>query len=235
MTQAELYIEKYKTLEKVVRDTYGLNYADSISFFLSRQDGFSKYKEDIRYCQEVRNWLQHSKKVNGQFAITPNDAVLQFIDALIAKVRNRPRCIDAAVKIESVYTETLDGKVKNTIAEMRKRQFAHIPIVRGGVVIGVFDENSVFNYLAEEQQVRIDEELTFGEIEKYTRLDNREMEIFTFAPCHTYLDELEERFEKAFHQGKRIGMAFLTADGQRTSPLKGIITAWDIIAADTEG
>ncbi len=233
MTQAELYIEKYKTLEKVVRDTYGLNYADSISYFLSRQDGFGKYKEDIRYCQEVRNWLQHNKKVNGQFAITPNDAVLRFIDALIVKVQNRPRCIDAAVKIESVYTETLEGSVKNTIAEMRRRRFAHIPIVRGGVVIGVFDENSVFNYLAEEHQVRIDEELTFGEIEKYTRLDNREMEIFTFAPCHTYLDELEERFEKAFHQGKRIGMAFLTADGQRTSPLMGIITAWDIIAADT--
>ena len=98
MTQAELYIEKYKTLEKVVRDTYGLNYADSISYFLARQDGFSKYKEDIRYCQDVRNWLQHNKKVNGQFAITPNDAMLQFIDALIVKVQNRPRSIDAAVK-----------------------------------------------------------------------------------------------------------------------------------------
>ena len=233
MTQAELYIEKYKTLEKVVRDTYGLNYSDSISYFLSRQDGFGKYKEDIRYCQEVRNWLQHNKKVNGQFAITPNDAMLQFIDALIVKVQNRPRCIDAAVRIGSVYTETLNGRVKTTIAQMREHRFSHIPIVRGGAVIGVFDENAVFNYLAEENRVSIDGELTFGEIEKYIRLDNREMEIFEFAPCHMYLDELEERFEQAFRQGKRIGMAFLTADGQRTSPLKGIVTAWDIIAADT--
>lgn len=234
MTQAELYIEKYKTLEKVVRDTYGLNYADSISYFLAQQAKFNKYKDDIKYCQDVRNWLQHNKKINSQFAISPNDAILQFIDSLILKIKTRPKCIDVAIKIDSVYTETLRGNVKSTIVEMRKHLFTHIPIIRDGAVIGVFDENSIFNYLAAEQIICIDDDLTFGEIQNYIQLDDREMESFEFISCNMYLDELQEYFEKAFKKRKRIGMVFLTSDAKRTSPLQGIITAWDILAADSE-
>lgn len=58
------------------------------------------------------------------------------------------------------------------------------------------------------------------------------MKEFVFIKAAEYVDELEDRVEQAFCKGKRVGMAFLTADGGQTSPLFGIVTTWDIIAAD---
>ena len=208
MTQADLFIEKYKQLEKVVRETYGIKHEESISYCLTHQGKFQKYKDDIRYCQDVRNWLQHNRKINSEFAISPNEAVIQFIESLIQRIQNRPRCIDIAIKIDSVYTETLSGSVKNTILKMREHLYTHIPIVADNVVIGVFDENSIFNYLATEQIIGIDDPLTFNDIRNYLRLDDREMEDFEFVSCNMYLDELEDKFETSFRKGKRIGMVF---------------------------
>ena len=37
MSNAELFIDKYKQLEEVVRTVYNLKYSDSISYYLSGQ------------------------------------------------------------------------------------------------------------------------------------------------------------------------------------------------------
>lgn len=63
MTNAEIFIEKYKQLEEVVRSTYNLRNSDSISFYLSNQNIYQRYRDEIRYCQEVRNLLSHKKRL----------------------------------------------------------------------------------------------------------------------------------------------------------------------------
>ena len=49
MNNTDIYIEKYKELEKAVRNAYGLNKQDSISYYLTNQPRFSRYKDDIQY------------------------------------------------------------------------------------------------------------------------------------------------------------------------------------------
>ena len=51
MTNAEIFIEKYKQLEEVVRSTYNLKNSDSISFYLSNQNIYQRYGDEIKYCQ----------------------------------------------------------------------------------------------------------------------------------------------------------------------------------------
>ena len=158
--------------------------------------------------------------------------MIAFIDRLIERIENRATCRDIQVGINDVYWQPMDGFVKNAMKIMREKMYTHIPILEDGVVIGAFDENSIFNYLADEEIVAIEDDLTFAQIKDYTSLHDREMEEFLFFKSTKYVEELESEFETAFKKGKRIGVTFLTQTGRPTEKLLGIITPWDIIAAN---
>ena len=93
-----------------------------------------------------------------------------------------------------------------------------------------FDENSIFNYLADEEIIGVDDTLTFNDIKKYITLDNREMETFLFFKADAFVEELNRKIESEFNNGRRVGIAFMTATGKQSESLQGIITPWDIIA-----
>ena len=232
MSNAEIFIDKYKQLEEVVRTTYGLNESDSISHYLTEQKKFNKYKSEIKYCQEVRNLLNHKKKINDSYAVEPSVQMLSFIDSLIENIKSRARCRDISVK--NVCWRPLDGNVKETMQMMREKGFTHIPILKNNVVIGVFDENSLFNFLVSEGSVSISDSLTFADIKEYISIAGRETERFIFFGGNHYVDNLEDEFEKAHSRGGRIGIAFITANGKPDEPLQGIITPWDIISASSK-
>ena len=231
MTNAEIFIDKYKQLEEVVRSAYNLKNSESISYCLNEQAKFQKFRDDIKYCQEVRNLLSHKKKVSNSFAVEPSQQMITFIEGLIQKIQKRPRCSDIQVKIGQVYWQTVGGNVKETIKAMREHLYTHTPILENGTVIGVFDENSIFCYLADEEIVEISSELTFNDIKRYISLNGREMEDFLFFKPTQYVEELENKFEEYYKKGKRVGIAFLTQNGTATEKLQGIVTPWDIISA----
>ncbi len=229
---AEMYIEKYKELENAVRNAYGLSDGDSISFYLRNQDKFRKYRDEIKYCQDVRNFLQHELKIDNEFTVLPGNNMISFIEMLIDKVKNKPCCGNIAIKMNKVYWQPEDGLVKPTMIKMREQLYTHIPILKNGRVVGVFDENSVFNYLAHEEIAGVDDNLRFSDISEYLSLEGREMEQFMFASMNTSVEKIEERIENAYRQHRRIGVVFITDNGKEDGKLQGIITPWDIIGAE---
>lgn len=85
MDNAEIFIEKYKQLEKVVRSTYNLKASDSVAYYLKSQNRFKEFKEEIDYCREVRNLLSHREKIDNDFTVKPSVGMIEFIDTLIEK------------------------------------------------------------------------------------------------------------------------------------------------------
>lgn len=232
MSNVEAFIDKYKQLEEVVRSTYGLNNNDSISHYLSKENKFQRYRNEISYCQEVRNLIQHKQKFGDGFAVLPSQQMLNFIDRLIAQIKNRPKCYDVQIKIKEVYWQTINGRVKEMMGVMREKVYTHVPILDNGKVIGVFDENSIFNYLADEEIIAIEDGLTVNDMKKYISLEGRDMEEFIFYSATNYVEELEAEFDNSFRQGKRVGVAFITSTGKAHEDLQGIITPWDILGAN---
>lgn len=234
MNNTDIFLDKYKQLEEVVKNTYNLNgkdNQDSVARYLERQNRFKAFKDEIEYCREVRNLLAHKKKINNDFAVVPSARMIEFIDNLIEKVRSRTKCLSIAIDLPHVFWQDLNGNVKDAMKMMQQKLYTHVPILENGVVVGVFDENSVFNYLADEEIVCVDDNLTFEDIKSVLSLADREMEEFVFIGRNCYVDELEEKIEQAFHRGKRIGLAFITENGKATQRIQGIITPWDIISA----
>ncbi len=229
MNAADIYIEKYKNLERAVRERYQLKNGDSISRFLCSQEKFRALSEDIRYCQEVRNWLQHEAKVSGEFALLPSKEMISFIDELTEKVRSPRRCQDIAIKAERIFSRSMSSSLRDTVSTMRQRGFSHVPILKNGTVVGVFDENSLFNYIGDHGNFTLDGTMKLSDISAYLSLNGRKTERFLFAKPSAYVEDIEEMIEQESRKGKRVIMIFLTATGKENSQLRGMLTPWDII------
>lgn len=230
MSNSELFLEKYKELEKAVRSVYNLREQDSISYCLREKSKYKQYAENISYCQKVRNFLCHETKLEGDFAIEASDSMIKFIDKLITDILSEPKCSDIQVKLSDVYWRLLSDSVKETMSTMREKAFTHVPILsESGTVIGVFDENSIFTYIADEQAVYIDGNLKFSDIQKHLSIYGREMEAFLFVNANSSASMLEKIIEDEFKKGKRIELVFVTQNGSANDKLLGIITPFDII------
>jgi len=229
MTNAEVYIEKYKKLEATARKFYDFPEDEPVSHFLRGRSEFRQIYADIKYCSEVRNFLQHKEKVDRSFTIEPSDSMMIFIDNLIKRIQKRTHSIDIAIKFKDIYWRSLTDNIKEAMLVMRSRVYTHVPILNNQQVIGVFDENAVFNYLADSGIIDIDDSLTFCDLRDYLSMEKRDMETFIFKKSSLYVDELRSEFEKAFQKGIRIGVAFLTPSGKASEPLQAMITPWDIL------
>lgn len=234
MTNEERFIEDYKTLELVVRQEFHLPDNESISYALITHPSYKKYENEINYCQKIRNCLQHNNKINGDFPAVPSNAMINFIEDLINKVSNRKRCCDIAIPFGKIYNQTMNGSVYETMRIMQAKMYTNVPILQNKIVVGVFDENSLFSYLSAQEMVMIDLSTKFSDIEPFLSVNNREMEEFLFVRPNLYADELEDKIEKAFGKNKRVNMAFVTSTGKANAELTGIITPWDIIASNRE-
>ena len=171
MTNADIYISKYKELEAVVRSVYNLSENDSISHYLKNKTEFRKYRDEISYCQEIRNILQHKTTFGNAYAVEPSNSMIEFIDSLITRIKIRPKCADHSIMLKDIYWCSYSDYVKTAMVNMRKFVFTHIPILEDDRVVGVFDENSIFNYLSDNEIVEVDNQLTFMDIKPYLSID----------------------------------------------------------------
>lgn len=111
---------------------------------------------------------------------------------------------------------------------MNEYVYTHIPIMRDGIVIGVFSENTLLSYLIDDEIVNIDNEVKFSDIDKYLPLDQHRAESFRFVGQETLVSEIEDIFADAVKKSDRIGLIFVTNSGKKTERLLGIISAWDM-------
>ncbi len=228
MSSAERFIDKYKELERAVRSAYAIREKDSVGWYLSERNEFQKYKDDIQFCQKVRNFLQHEERIDGQFAIEPNERMIQFLDELIERIRKRPRCRDIAIRKDGLFTCTAQSRVLEVAAVMHRRQFSHVPLLERGRVTGVFSERTMFRYLAEHDMTPPGKDLRMRDIGGYVGLDQAGTARVIFVRSALYVEELQAQFEAAYRTGRRIELAFLTAGGKPEEPVQGMVTPWDI-------
>ena len=231
MSNAEEFIEKYKEFESAVRTTYRLGNEESIRNFLCQQHEFSRYQAEIVCCQEARNLLQHQPMIRGEYPIEPSSKLVETLDFLTAKVLDRKTCIDVCVKANNVFSVKLKDSVKGAMTTMREKHYSCIPVVDDELrVIGIFSEGSIFDYLADEGIVELSDTLSFEDLKAYIDPDGREGVLNLFLPHNYLVDKLVNRIESTANATKRFQMAIITNTGERSEPMQGIVTPWDVIS-----
>ena len=233
MSNAEEYIQKFKELESVVKETFGLNDWDSVTNFLSKKDEYRPFREEIKYCQEVRNLLQHKQKIGGNFPVEPSREMIDFLERVINSLKNRKKCGEIMVPMEKLYYRLEKDSVKETVFGMKKISSSHIPVLDDEHrVIGVFTPVSFLNMLADNGFEPLSTTVNFSVLKKYIALDHHSSEVYRFVKSDLYVDELKEIFENTYSGGKRLAMVFVTENGKPDGKLFGIISPWDVLGKD---
>lgn len=231
MDKTDLFLDNYKKLENLAIREFHLE-SDGKAVYYLESKVFPKYRNEIAYCREVRNLLQHNPRVNGDFLVEPGDGMIKLLELLIGRIEQIPKCMDIAIPLAQVFSVGMEDSVFQTMVSMKEHVYTHVPILENGRVIGVFSDNSIFSYPLEEEIISLDKNMTFQSIRKYLPLDAHPTEKFRFIKQDSYVYEIEDVFEEAFHKNERIGMLFVTAHGKAEEKILGIITPWDVLAVE---
>lgn len=228
LNNAELYIQKYKELESAVRERFGLQEWDSVSYYLSKRDEFKFCRDEIKYCQEVRNLLQHRQMIGEKYPVEPSKEMLEFLQNTINAVLDRKTCAEIMVPLKSAVCCKVTDRVLDRIDEIGLSTHSHVPVLRGNNVVGVFTPTSFLSYMVDCRRSP-DENMTFGKLEKYIHFDHHSTEAYAFISGSLHVDELKDMFEDFYSSGRRLCMAFVTDNGKGDGNLLGIISPWDIL------
>ena len=233
MTNADKYIQKFKELEAIVKETFGLNDWDSITNFLSKRDEYRPFREEIKYCQEVRNLLQHKQKIGGEYPVEPTDEMINFLQKTIDSLKNRKKCGEIMVPLSRLFYRKTSESVKGTLGKMTKIPTGHVPIVdKNGRVCGVFTAVSFLHIIADKKGEPLGQDYSFADAKEYVSFKHHSSEVYSFVEKNLYVDELKEIFEKTYSGGKRLAMVFVTSNGKADGKLLGTISPWDVLGKE---
>ena len=231
-SKTELLLDKYKKLEAIASAQYNLNNSESAVNFLERRSECRAIKSELAYCREVRNLLTHNPKVRNRYAVEPSDEMIALLDQTIECIKNPQKAKHIWVPRDKVLCRTMEDYVRPAMVEMNEHVYTHIPIMRDGVVVGVFSENTLLSYLIDDEIISIDNDVKFSDIVKYLPLDQHRAESFRFVGQETLVSEIEDIFADSVKKSDRIGLIFVTNSGKKTEKLLGIISAWDVAGID---
>ena len=226
MDNNELFIEKYKELEYAITKRYNLNKTMSPISFVEKRNEYQRFVKELDYCREVRNFLQHESKIDKEFAVIASNEMIEKIKEIIEFVNNPLRIKDVYISIDKVYYKSQGNYVYPSMLSMDYKKYSHIPIIMDKKLIGVFSKTSIFKYLLEEDINRLNDDLKFKDIEKYTSLDE---EYYLYTTLDTPVEEVIEEVVMNFKRGKRIAIVFVTNDGTVNGELLGLLTPYDIL------
>ena len=233
MTNADEYIQKFKELEAIVKETFGLNDWDSVTNFLSKRDEYRPFREEIRYCQEVRNLLQHKQKIGGEYPVEPTREMINFLEQTINSLKNRKKCSQIMIPKSRLFYRNCSDSIRGTLSKMKEIPTGHVPVLdKDGKVCGVFTAVSFLNIIADKKGEPIGPEYSFSEAAEYISLNHHDSEVYRFVKGSLYVDELKDIFEHTYSGGKRLAMVFVTSDGKADGKLLGTISPWDVLGKE---
>lgn len=230
MNRTEKFIQLYTKLEQIAVLEYGFPKDGKSITRLMNLKCYKDIRRELAYCKEIRNILQHNPKINNEYTIELNEAILALLESIIKKIELPKKVVDFYKPISKIISAHIGNNVMEYMQKMEQNQISYIPILDDkGFVRGVFGESTVFQCVLDEGINEINENTKFYHIKKYLSLDNTITGSFIFTNEHTLMIELENILYKAYKSNKRIGVIFITKNGKENERLMGLITPYDII------
>lgn len=221
----KLFIEfEVETKKKVNNDSLTLDECIK-ELKLKRQNPYIREDSFIDFCRRLRNINYHN--INDNYYLITDDTIDKLTE-IVEEVKH-PFKVSSKATI-NIYSKTLNDKVLPTMKDMNEKSYTHIPIYDedNKNLVGVFSENSLFQYVMEDKIIEVDDKTTFNDIKKCIDL-NLSKEIVKFVAKDKLYDDVVNEFISEFKNKNKLSCVMITQNGKETEKVIGIITAWDII------
>ena len=204
--------------------SFELNTAECKDQMISRQFKL------LQYIRDVRNTLQHPQHRATGAAIEITPAFLGEVKALLQILQHPPSAKDIGVPRNQIHVAKHADQLGDLAEIMKTKGFTHLPILdNGGVIEGIFNEASIFDYLWSESERIVGKDMTVEEILPYCSIDRPRTERIKFVRPSVVLEELSSMFAAPDTPTTRVGAVFVTASGKSNEPISRLITPWDAL------
>ena len=229
-SKTDIFLDKYKQLENVVKAEYDLGRNDSAISFLVKRKEFCDLENELDLCRETRNLLSHNPKVKNEYAVEPSEGMINLLDEIIAKIEHPLRARNVMIHKNQLCYKGMEDSVREAMVAMHENSYTHIPILENGVLQGIFSEKVLLAIMIDEAFAGINPELRFADIREYVSYKDNRAENYRFVAQEMLVSEIGKMYKDTSNRRERIGMIFVTQNGNDKEKIMGIITAWEIAA-----
>ena len=189
-------------------------------------------RSELRYIRAVRNTLSHPVQFGKEPPFIITAAFVEFCRSILNAISLAARASDLGNSRSDLYVANWDTPIKPLITTMREQRFSHIPILdEAGVLVGVFNESSILDYLmASDMMSLIEPEHTLQDIADHCRVGADHTETFRFVDHKATEDEVADIFITVTGLFTRVGAVFVTPGAAKDQPIQRMITAWDVLS-----
>lgn len=221
----QVFFEKYKEFENLIRIKYKIQEFDSIVDIFYDNIELRAHVKKFNVLRNLRNYLGHKPDTLKDTYFVISKKSIEILEDLINIVLNPKKIKEICIPLKHILTASLNDQVIPYFTAMEVNKFNLIPIINEGRIIGVFTENSLLRSFLKEEIVEIDKRTTFHDIFEFTKLENRQ-ETFKFISENMFVHDLLKEYKEEFKNNTRLGAYFITKTGSSSEPITGLITTY---------
>ncbi|WP_163971156.1 CBS domain-containing protein [Oceanobacillus halotolerans] len=227
-SNSEKFITTFTRIEKILKSLVynrkDIGFARAVKL-LSQVNGIvNRYCDDLLEFAALRNAIVHNK-VDMAYAIAePHDSVVEKIEE-IERELTQPKKVIPLFKSD-VYTFQAEDSLASLLEIVHKKAFSKFPIYDGKEFKGLITQKGVTNWMATHARHKQlpTETITLDDVLEHEEKDN-----YRFINRDTPVYEAVAYFREQVTEGNRFEALLITEDGNPSTQLEGIITAWDIL------
>ncbi|MBS6474736.1 MAG: CBS domain-containing protein [Clostridiales bacterium] len=223
------FLDLYRRLENAAEAVVGSGRGSSV-FRLEKHRDFADYSEQIACFREVRNFLSHEPKFGGEYAIHPNERVVESLRALLELVENPPRVRLHMTPLSRLITASRETPVLPLMEKMQQNHISHVPILERGRVDSVFSVGTVFQAAIDGYCVNKD--TLMQDLAQYLPLDRHMGQDFRFAAPDMLLREARAVFDQAYSRSRKLKLLLITDNALPDSSLLGVLSPYDVLGSN---
>ena len=204
-----------KTLDECIKELEDKHY-----------NPYYRERSFIDFCRKLRNIKFHN--INDNYILITDDTINKLKE-ILEEAKHPFKVESKATK--PVFDATLEDKATDIMKKMNEKNYTHIPIYKDKSrkeLVGIFSENSIFQYLLKDKIIEVDDNTIFNDIKDCISLDNSK-EIVKFVSRDKIYDDVVNDFIYEFKKGQKLACVMVTQNGISSEKVIGILTSWDII------
>lgn len=214
------------SLENLLK-IYNRGFTDLVRLGSTKHKIIKEFYDELLQYAKLRNAIVHDKIELGYYIAEPHEKVVQRIEH-IAKVLSKPNYV-LKIATEKVTYFQADDPITKVIQEMKNHSYSKFPIYRNNECIGLLKARTIVKWMAD----HLDNgnfEISSAKV-RDVYLNGSENQIL-FVPKSFNIFDVEDLFEQAHLEHKKIEMAIITENGKRNETPLGVVTPWDLIEID---
>lgn len=232
---AEELLKIYNLIDAFLRQSHGADKNADHSYLIQHvaktNHLVARHEPQMRAIAHLRNVIVHNPASDTISPIAyPHPKLIEDYRAIHKSLLHPQTALSIAVPGHVIYTANLKTPLSKVLKAMDKHTYTHVPIIEDHKMVGIFSENTLLSYLADSGETIILNDMTMADFKNYLPLGAHKGESFAFLPRRAELKDAYDIFAEAIKVRERIGMIFITQNGNTTEKPLGIITAWDLSA-----